>query len=432
VNPRRLSELSESYRRRAREDPGGFDYQGRDVTQRRITLAHPGWLVVGATLALCLIGVYCIGLTSGIDGSLLGGGAARQLVFIAIGLAFGGACLIVHYRDLVHLSWPFAIVVVGLLIFVLLPFVPEEIVRPRKGARRWINVGVTEFQPSELAKIAYVLVTASYLRYRRNHRRLKGLVVPALIAFVPMGLVLVEPDLGTSLLFMPALFAMLIAAGARLKHLISTAALGAIFAGAVIAISLVAAQEGEYPLLRQHQVARIQAVVDQVEGDERFVQERGFQGRQAMMLIGAGGTFGNTDRHARALVRFSSLPEKHNDMIFAVFANRFGMLGIGLLVGLYAVWVGGALLVAGACKDPFGRLVCVGLAALVATQAGINMGMTLGVLPITGMTLPFVSAGGSSLVAGFLMVGLICNVAMRRPQYLWRRSFEFDDELSER
>ncbi|GAB4515342.1 MAG: rod shape-determining protein RodA [Phycisphaerales bacterium] len=429
MNPRRLQELSQSYRDRARTDPGGFDYRGRDVTPGRITFAHPGWLVVGATLALCMIGVYCIGLTSGTRFASAETIAFKQLVFVGIGLVFGAACTLVHYRRLVHANWLIALAVVGLLVFVLLPFIPEEIVRPRKGARRWINVGVTEFQPSELAKIAYVLVTAGYLRYRRNHRRLKGLVGPALIAFVPMALILVEPDLGTALLFMPTLFAMLIAAGAKLKHLISTAALGAVFAGGVIAISLVAAERDDYPLLRPHQVARIQAVVDQIEGDDRFIQERGFQGRQAMMLIGAGGVLGNDHDHAEALVKFSSLPEQHNDMIFAVFANRFGLLGITILIGVYGVWVGGTLLVAGSCKDPFGRLTCVGLGAMVATQMTINMGMTLGVLPITGMTLPFVSAGGSSLVTGFLMVGLICNIAMRRPDYLWRRSFEFDDEV---
>lgn len=433
MNPRRLAELSEAYKRKAADDPFGYDYRGRTAGKgRRITFAHPGWLVLGATLALCVVGVYCIGLTSGIDGSMLGGGAKRQIVFVLTGLLAGGAVTLVHYRRLVHLSWPMALGVGLLLIFVLIPFVPEEIVRPRKGARRWINVGFTEFQPSELAKIAYILVTASYLRYRKNQRRLRGLVAPALIAFVPMGLILVEPDLGTSLLFMPTLFAMLIAAGAKLKHLVSTALLGGLFAGAVITISLVAADDGRYPLLRPHQVARIQAVVEQIEGDDRFIKDRGFQGRQAMMLIGAGGTLGNDDDHARALIQYSSLPEQHNDMIFAVFANRFGLLGMALLGGIYATWIGGTLLVAGMCKDPFGRLVCVGLAAMLATQTCINVGMTLGVLPITGMTLPFVSAGGSSLVAGFLMVGLVCTIAMRRPDYLWRRSFEFDDDAGTR
>ncbi len=429
MNPERLERITSYHRGLGGGDPGFFDRRGRSLTRSPVAWVHAGWLVVGATLTLWLIGVYCIGLTNGLDGPMLSGTAVRQLVFGGLGIVAGAVVAVPHFRRYVYLAWPMAAGVILLLVIVLLPFVPEEIVRPRKGARRWINVGITEFQPSELAKIAYVLVTASWLRFRRNHRRLKGLVVPALLAIVPMALILVEPDLGTAMLFLPAAVAMLLAAGARLKHLISTAVLGGAFAAAVVVISLVAAQAEQYPLLRPHQVERIQAVMDSFRGDDRFVDDRGFQGRQAITLIGAGGATGNDEDHARALVYFSRLPERHNDMIFAVFATRFGLAGIMVLLGLYAVWIAGALWVGAAAQDPFGRLVAVGLAALVATQMGINVGMTVGLLPITGMTLPFVSAGGSSLVAGFIMVGLIVNVGLRRPRYQWgRRSFEFDDE----
>jgi len=113
--------------------------------------------------------------------------------------------------------------------------------------------------------------------------------------------------------------------------------------------------------------------------------------------------------------------------LFPVIVARWGFVGAVGVIGLYVLWVGGALVVAASCKVAFGRILVVGLATMVGTQAFINIGMTLGLLPITGMTLPFVSAGGSSLLAGFVMVGLIMNVAMRRPPYLWRRSFEYDD-----
>jgi len=430
VRPRAVADEPRAEAQPQREWRYRLDDSARAVASGPITLAHAGWVVAVATLALVAVGVYCISITSGLDGAGLSGTALRQAVFAFIGVVVAAVVAVPHYRRLIHWAAPMAIVVVALLVFLLIPFVPESIVRPKNGARRWIDVGFTEFQPSELAKVVYVLVTAAYLRYRRNHRSLRGLVGPSLIAFVPMGLILVEPDLGTALLFMPALIAMLIAAGAKLKHLVSAGLLGAGFGAFVIIASLVLAQQDRYPLLRPHQVERIQAVIDRFEGDDRYAHERGFQGEQATTLVGAGGVAGHAEEKSRALVYFSSLPERHNDMIFAVFANRFGLLGVGALLALYAAWIGGALAVAATCKDPFGRLVCVGFATIVATQAGINIGMTLGLLPITGMTLPFVSYGGSSLVMGFVMVGLICNIALRRPQYLWRRSFEFDDELS--
>lgn len=252
-----------------------------------------------------------------------------------------------------------------------------------------------------------------------------GLIAPGLMAVVPMGLILVEPDLGTASLIMPALVAMLIAGGARLVHLISTGVIGLTFAAGVVIASVGFAQLDQYPLLRPHQVERIQAMVDVYRGDERFVDSRGFQGRQARMLIGAGGVDGHPEDRARAFVFFSSLPERHNDMIYAVLVNRFGLVGALSLIGLYAAWIAGALWTAASCKDPFGRVIVVGFVAIVGTQAFINIGMTQGLLPITGMTLPFVSYGGSSLLMAFVMVGLVMSVGLRRPGRLWRKSYEF-------
>lgn len=388
---------------------------------------HLGWGVLACAALLSLIGIDAMDIARPPTGdSLLGPVAMRQFLFLGIALvAAVGAC-VTSYRILVSLAWPIMGLVIAMLVFVLLPVVPDSIVTPRNGARRWINIGITDFQPSELAKIAYIILTAAYLRYRDSYRTLTGLAPPALIAFIPMALILVEPDLGTALLFIPALVAMLVAAGAKLRHLISTAALGGCFAIFIVVVSLILARQDRYPILRPHQVDRIQAVVDRVTGDQRHLDDRGFQGEQAIMLIGAGRLTGHSVARSRALVRFSRLPEGHNDMIFAVIVNRWGLLGAWLVISIYTLMLGTSLAVAGACKDPFGRLLVVGLSVMIATQAGINISMNLGLLPITGMTLPFVSAGGSSLVTGYLMVGLICNVAMRRSRYFERQSFEYD------
>ena len=372
-----------------------------------------GWLCVVAAGLLSLLGAIAIGTVPPQAGEP--NLAIAHLVHLVIGLAAAAVVVVPHYRITQKMSYPLLAAVVILLIFVLIPWVPESIVRPRNGARRWINVVITDFQPSELAKIAWVLALASYLRYRENYRRVLGLLLPLAITFIPMALILVEPDLGTALLFLPTLFAMLIAAGAKLRHLAAV-----IMIGLTLALAM-------YPLLEPHQQARIRAMLAQVVGDDRYINDIGFQGDRAMTLVGAGQWTGVGKTHAAALVTYNALPEDHNDMIFAVITCRWGVLGAAAVWGVFLVLCGGGLLIAAQCKDPFGRLVCVGLVAVLFSQMAINTGMTIGIMPITGMTLPFVSAGGSSLVSAWIMVGLLLNIAMRRQRYLAPEAFDFDE-----
>lgn len=390
-----------------------------DGGRSRVTLVHFGWLSVIAALALSLLGVYAIDL--GLNPEPLGPGdlnptATKQLIFLGVGL-FAGACIALpHYRLIGYLAWPAMAGVVALLLFLLVPFVPESIVTPRNGARAWINLGVIVLQPSELAKIAFVLCVARYLRFRSQHRTFLGLIPPAVIAFVPVALIMLQPDLGTAILFIPALFAMLVAAGARIRHLVIIVALAATAAPAA------------YPLLKPHQKQRIVALFNQIQGSREGALGINYQSFTAQTLIGAGQLAGTSDRHSRALVHYARLPERHNDMVISPIVNRFGFAGGLAVLGLYLVWISGALLTAGASKDPFGRLTAVGLAAFIAAQMVINIGMNVGLLPIIGITLPFVSYGGSSMLTVWLMTGLIVNVAMRKPIPPFRPSFEYDDD----
>jgi len=371
-----------------------------------------GWLCVAAAGMLSILGAVAIGTVPPGPGET--NLAYAHLAHLVIGLAAAVVVVIPHYRVAQKLSYPLLGVVVLMLIFVLIPWVPESIVRPRNGARRWINVVVTDFQPSELAKIAWVLALASYLRYRENYRRVLGLLLPLAITLIPMALILIEPDLGTALLFLPTLFAVLVAAGAKLRHLAAV-----IVIGLTLALSM-------YPLLEPHQKDRINAMIAQAVGDDQYINDIGFQGDRAMTLVGAGQWTGVGRTHAAAMVIYNALPEDHNDMIFAVVTCRWGVLGAVAVWGVFLVLCGGGLLIAAQCKDPFGRLVSVGLVAVLFSQMAINTGMTIGIMPITGMTLPFVSAGGSSLVSAWIMVGLLLNIAMRRQRYLAREAFNFD------
>lgn len=386
----------------------------------RISVAHAAWLSVIAALFLSLIGVYTIDIAlrpeTGGDALDLAPRAMRQLMFLGAGILAGFVMILPHYRWFSRLAWPSMIISIGLLIFLLIPFVPEAIVKPENGARCWINLGATKLQPAEIAKIAYVLVVAHYLRFRTSHRRFLGLVPLALISAVPLGLIFAEPDLGMVLLFIPTLFGMLLAAGARIRHLTIIVLVAALSAPAA------------YPVLKPHQKVRIVAMIKQIKGDREGAQDINYQSFTAQTLVGSGGLFGNGDAHTRALVRFNRLPERHNDMIFAVIGARFGLLGGVVVLMLYVLWIAGAILTAAGCKDPFGRLVCVGLAGFVAAQVVVNVGMNIGLVPITGITLPFLSYGGSSLITMWMTTGMLVNIAMRRPLPPFRPSFEYADD----
>ncbi|HMN96884.1 MAG TPA: FtsW/RodA/SpoVE family cell cycle protein [Phycisphaerales bacterium] len=374
---------------------------------------NPGLLIAAAALALTALGVAAIGTT---EPDL----ARRQALYAAV--AFVGAllCATPSPGAVRRAAWPLYLAAGGLLVLVLVPFLPEAIVRPRNGARRWISLGITDFQPSEIAKIAVVLVLATWLRLRSHHRRLTGLLPPFLLTLAPMGLILVEPDLGTAILFIPVLLAMLLAAGARKRHI-----------AAIVAMGLVAAP-ASYPVLEPHQRARVDALIAQIRGDTRYEQDIGFQGARAMTLIGAGGLAGVGKEHAAALVRFNALPEEHNDMIFAVVCTRWGAYGGAAVWGLFLLVAIGGGWIAVLAKEPFIRLVAVGFTTMLLAQAFINTGMTVGLLPITGMTLPFVSYGGSSLVAAWAMIGLLYGLALRRGPFVLRRGHVMDGAEEQR
>jgi cell division protein FtsW (lipid II flippase) len=380
------------------------------------TGAHWAWLCVVAGLGLSALGVYAIDVASYARPGTLGehGRTLQQLIFLAVGLLAAGVVALPNPHTVRLLAWPALAVTVGLLVFLLIPWVPTWLVRPRNGCRGWIDLGVFDLQPSELAKVAFVLASAEYLRYRKNHRQFWGLVPPGIIAAVPVGLILLQPDLGTASLFVPAVFAMLLAAGARLRHLL------------VIVLLVVCAGASTYPFLKPYQKARIVTLLGQFRGDEAAAADpNAFQARTAVVVAGAGQATGYADGQARTVLRHSGLPERHNDMVFAVISARFGVWGaLGTLL-LYAVWMAGALLTAAVCRDGFGRLVAVGLAAIVSAQVFINVGMNVGLVPIVGLTLPFVSYGGSSMVTVWLMTGLIFGIAARKPARMARPAFEF-------
>lgn len=379
-------------------------YGGTGSLRRNISLVHWGWVTLVCSLALSMVGLYAIDMAEAVTLERSPSGTTiRQAVFLGVGLSAALFVAVPHFRLLRFVAWPAYVACVGLLIFLLIPFVPESIVTPRNGARGWINMGVTDFQPAEVTKIAFAITVAGYLRYRREHTRLRGLLAPGLIAAVPVGLITLQPDLGSASLFVPSLFAMLLAGGARLRHLILIVALAT------------AAAPASWPMLRPHQKVRIVGIMQQIRGSNEGAQDINFQSFTAQRLVGAGRLTGNSDASSRALVRYNRLPEAHNDMVFAVICLRFGLVGGLAVLLIYLIWAASALMTAWHCREPFGRVLIVGLTAFIGTQTLINIGMTVGLVPIIGVTLPFVSYGGSSMLTSWLMTGLVMNVGFRRP-----------------
>ncbi len=391
----------------------------RDDVRSSLRLINASWLTIIASIGLSLVGVYAIDVAETVrpEGVVdLAPTAWKQVVFAIVGMLAATLIALPHYRVLAIIAWPVIAGLLVALILLLVPVLPESIAPVRSGARSWYALGPANFQPSEYGKLAFVLVVAQYLRYRSKHRQFTGLIVPGLITAIPVGLITLQPDLGTASLYVPALFAMLIAAGARLRHL------------SIIVLCAALAAPAAYPFLKPHQKTRIVGMLKAIEGDESTAHDINYQSFTAQTLIGAGQASGTPAPAARALVHYNKLPERHNDMVFAVIVTRFGFWGgLGVIV-LFLTWIGGCLLVAASCKEPMGRLIAVGLPAFVAAQMVINIGMNLGLVPIIGITLPFVSYGGSSLLASWMMVGLVANVALHKPRPPFRQSFEYPDD----
>lgn len=385
-----------------------------------ITLRTHAWIAVLAALLLSILGVYAVDLASTREPFSFplpaSDRAQKQIVFLLIALAAGAIMTLPQRRVLVFLAWPAYALAIASLVFLFLPFVPTSLVRPINGARAWITLPGFSVQPAEFAKIAFVLAAATYLRHRESHRTFLGLIVPGLITVGPVALITLQPDLGSAMLFVPAIFALLLAAGARYKHLLT-----------IVVIALLAAPAA-YPFLRPHQKDRLVGIVHIFQGSDEGADDINYQPLTAKRVAGAGGIVGMSDEKARAVLYFNALPERHNDMIFPVIITRFGLVGGLATLALYMLFFLGATLSAAAARDPFHRLVVVGITALIGAQTAVNMGMALGVLPIIGITLPFVSAGGSSLIAVWIMTGLIVNAAIRKPPRDAREAFDFQDQ----
>jgi cell division protein FtsW len=262
------------------------------------------------------------------------------------------------------------------------------------GARRWIPLGTLTFQPSELAKLALALWTAGLLARRPAPQTLSDLIRPiGLIVGAACALILVEPDLGSALAIAIMVAAILLVAGTPVR----TLAAGGGIAGMLVLAAI---------WLEPYRRARIFSFIDPWHDP----QGAGFQSVQAMIALGSGGIFGVG--LGESVQKIYYLPEASTDMIFAIVGEELGLVGVLAVIGAFALFAYAGLNIALRCQDPFGKRLAAGLTALVCGQAAVNVSAVMGLAPLTGVPLPFVSYGGSSLVVSLASVGILLNIAV--------------------
>jgi rod shape determining protein RodA len=318
----------------------------------------------------------------------------RQMTFSLIGLAVMVVVATFNYRRLRAWAFPLYLGGLALLIAVLSPLGASA-----KGAQRWINVGFFQLQPSEFMKLAVLVALAYFLSERRGHPAAGAVIGACALVLVPAVLIFKQPDLGTLLVLMALLLTMLIVGGTRARTMFVIILLGV---SSVIGIL-------HTHVLKDYQLARLTAFLDPSADKQRT----GYNLDQARIAVGSGqltgkGLFTGTQTN------LDFVPEVQTDFIFTAVGEELGFVGSVVLLGLFAIFLWRGLRIAMLSKDLFGTMLAAGVVAMLAFQMFINIGMTIGVSPITGIPLPFVSYGGSSIVTTYIATGLLLNVHMRR------------------
>lgn len=345
----------------------------------------------------------------------------RQGLWYLVGGAAAAAVCMVDYRVLARWSPLFYWAAVVALVLVLIPGIGAV----RFGARRWIDLGIVQIQPSEFAKLALILMLGHFLSRPREELRHPKVFWQALgLMSLPWVLILREPDLGTALLFGPATLAMLWAAGVPevyLRRLVVGCVLGAAL---LIANILFAPPQWQLPL-EEYQRQRLLVYFGrefappdagpEEKARARALQEaRSYQVRQALIAVGSGGLWGKGwGQGTQIALGFLPRAAAHNDFIFSVIAEEKGFVGSVTVLTLYGAILLRGLQIARQARDRLGRLITVGAVTLLFSQVFINIGMNIRLMPVTGVPLPLLSYGGSSVVASLIAAGLMQNVHLR-------------------
>jgi len=351
------------------------------------------WLLLGSALMLTALGLLAL-YSIGLGGESDFGSFKKQLFFFALGLIVvfvGGVSF--HYRWLAFITVP---IYAGMMALLGVVLVAGQTIRGTKG---WLYLGPVGFQPIEVAKVALIVIMAKFLAtHGRYTKDIRVVIQSAVTVALMLLLVVLQPDLGGSVILAAIWFGMVLVSGLRFRHLMTMAVVAAVFF--VGAWSF---------LLRPYQKERIMTFVDPTS--DPFGQ--GYNVTQSVIAIGAGQLTGRgIASGSQSQLRF--LPEARTDFIFSVIAEELGFVGVAILFGLFAMLFQRLYVLAKTSRDDFTLFLVVGTAVLIASEVFVNVGVASGIMPVTGIALPFVSYGGSSLIMHLALIALMENIAVRR------------------
>jgi len=361
-------------------------------------LRHLDWILLGATLATATMGIIAVYaatkpklLQAGIDPHYY---LIRQAIYCLIGIVAMVVVNLFDYRKLEDFGiWLYGLLVVSLLA-VMTPFGSRHL-----GSVRWFQLGPIQVQPSAFGAIILTVVFASYIVRHEEQISMRMLLALLGMGAIPLVLTVLQPDLGSAILMGVVLLAMLIGGGVRLS------VIGLLLLGVVG----VAAAAIHFHLLHHYQLERLLVFLHPNQSSSKYA----YNLVESKAAIGSGGIFG-TGLFKGLETNLAYVPAQHTDFIFTVIGEEMGFVGSAVLLALLGLIVWRLLRAAQLSRDAFGRLLCIGAVALLGFSVFENIGMTLGIMPIAGIPLPFVSYGGSALVSFFIAVGLALNVQMRR------------------
>lgn len=335
--------------------------------------------------------------------------AEKQLIFYGVGFAVIIVSLLIDYRRIARLSyWFYGL---GIVLLILVFILGDD----AKGAQRWFELGPLRFQPSELMKIFIIFTLAKVLSDSKEIRikSWKTIVKTAVIFLIPFALIVKQPDLGTALVFLGIIASMLLVAGLDWRVIMALVLVAALMIGSIFWLYFF-----QMPILEKilddHQIERIATFIDPTAD----VSDDSWQVTQGMIAIGSGQLLGKGFNEGTQ-TKGRWIPESHNDFVFAVIAEEFGFVGASVLLCLFIYLIYRMVTIALSAQDFYGAYFVAGVIGMMVFQVFQNIGMTVGLMPVTGLSLPFISYGGSSLITNMIAVGFVLNIGMRRKKILF-------------
>ncbi len=376
------------------------------------TIPKRYWRNLDIPLIIAVLGLIFIGLVviySASSGKLISENTSpfhfvKKQALSAI-LGFIGIFIVLSIDYRAWRRWVRILYLINLLILAFVLIIGTT----SQNSQRWFRLGGFNVQPSEIAKIVIIIILAHYLDKPSNFHNWKVLI-PFVIIGLPMILIVQQPDLGTSMVFVGILFLMLYMAGGNIKHLLLIGFLGSI----ALAAALLLSYYDIIKIIKPYQLRRLFVFIDPYSDPT----DTGWNVIQSMIAIGSGGFFGKGFLNGtQSQLHF--LPANHTDFIFSVVAEEFGFIGSVLVISIFALIIWRGLKIARLAKDRYGMLLAIGCVSFFLCHLVVNVGMTLGIMPITGIPLPFLTYGGSSLLTSLLVVGILLNVGLRRQKIMF-------------